>query len=85
MPADGNTDKAISLLALIENPDTKALTIRGISMEAKHLDLTKEQRDTLFTTLQTKAKTIKHPPSYGIAMTYIAMAQTHTKDKSEAF
>lgn len=69
------TEKAISLVARIENPDTKAMTIRGIGMEAAKTDMTPEEFAALFTALRTEAEKIEHPPSYAIALTYIAMAQ----------
>jgi len=80
LASDGNTTKAISLLDTIKNPDTKALTIRGIGMEAANLNLSSEQQITLFKTLREKSETITHAPSYGIALTYIAMSQAFAGD-----
>jgi hypothetical protein len=78
--------KAIALLDLIETPDTKALTIRGIGVAAadnKWSD--KERYNTLFKTLTTKADAMTHAPSKAIAYTYIAMAQAFAGDNDGAF
>lgn len=73
---DGQEDKAISLIAQIKNPDTKAMTIRIIGMAAAlygnksedHLKLTFEK-------LAKIAVTIPQPDANAIAFTYIAMSQ----------
>ncbi|MCC6598289.1 MAG: hypothetical protein IT559_05830 [Alphaproteobacteria bacterium] len=72
---DGELDKALALIDQIETPDTKAMTIRGIGMAAADKKLTPAEYTALFTALHEKAKTITHPPSHAIALTYIAMAQ----------
>lgn len=83
---EGDTDKAISLIPEIKTPDTQAMTIRGIGMAAAGNKLTKEQYESLFTKLRAVAdSTIKHPPSYAIALTYIAMAQAFAKDNEGAW
>lgn len=82
---EGNIDKAIALVAKIETPDTKALTIRGIGIAAADNKLTKEEYGVIFTKLRTLAETITHPPSYAIALTYIAMAQAFAKDNEGAW
>jgi len=78
------SEKAILLLDKIKNPDTKAMTIRGIGMAAADIALTKADYDSLFTTLMEEAKKIDHPPSYAIALTYIAMAQAFAGDDEGA-
>lgn len=78
-------DEAINLIKLITTPDTKAMTIRGIGMEAAKLDFTQEQFDSLFTNLRTQADTIEHPPSFAIALTYIAMSQAFAGDNDGAW
>lgn len=74
------TAAAISLLDKIEHPDTKALTIRGIGMSAAQTDMSDEEFIVLFTQLRAHAEKIEHPPSYAIALTYIAMAQAFSGD-----
>lgn len=82
---EGQAGKAISLVDKIENPDTKALTIRGIGMASADLKLTEAQRNDVFKALREKAGTITHPPSYAIALTYIAMAQAFAGDNEGAW
>lgn len=77
-------DWALSLLKKIENPDTKALTIRGIGMLAAETDLSGAEFDELFKALRAKAEQIEHPPSYAIALTYIATAQAFAGDDAGA-
>lgn len=77
-------EQAIALIAKIENPDTKAMTIRGIGMAAAETDLTPEAYTTLFAALRAEAEKIEHPPSYAIALTYIAMSQAFAGDDDGA-
>lgn len=79
-----NVDSAIELIALIGNPDTKAMTIRGIGMAAAETDMTQEQYNELFEKLRDEAEDIEHAPSYAIALTYIAMAQAFAGDDDGA-
>lgn len=72
---EGQPDKAIALIDKIENPDTKAMTIRGIGMAAASGKWDRNKYDSLFAKLATKADEINHAPSKGIAYTYIAMSQ----------
>lgn len=81
---EGQLEKAIALIDKITNPDTKAMTIRGIGMAAAKNNLDKETYSTLFTQLRAKADEIDHPPSYAIALTYIAMAQAFAQDDKGA-
>jgi predicted negative regulator of RcsB-dependent stress response len=78
------TDQAISVIEKIENPDTKAMTIRGIGMAASNHDYTQNELATLFEALRLEADKIEHPPSYAIALTYIAMAQAFAGDDNGA-
>ena len=78
------SERAIGLIGRIENPDTKAMTIRGIGMAAADTDMTPEELGPLFTALRTEAEKIEHPPSYAIALTYIAMAQAFAGDDAGA-
>lgn len=81
MATDGRALEALPLIDKIINPDTKALTIRGIGVEAAtHGHATTE----LFTKLSEEAKKITYAPSHGIALTYIAMAQAFAGDDSGA-
>ena len=81
---EGHEDKAIETLNEIKNPDTRALTIRGIGFAAADSKWDKEKIDQLFVTLISEAQKIDHPPSYGIALTYIAMAQAFAGDDAGA-
>ncbi|MEZ5813307.1 MAG: hypothetical protein R3E13_01035 [Alphaproteobacteria bacterium] len=82
---DGDMDGALALVDKIETPDTRAMTIRGIGMAAADLNLSKAQYDALFARLREKAEKIDHPPSYAIALTYIAMAQAFAGDNEGAW
>ena len=81
MAANGRSLEAIPYIAKITNPDTKALTIRGIGMEAAMVGKVPEN---LFKELRVEAEKIEHPPSYGIALTYIAMAQAFAGEDAGA-
>lgn len=76
--------EAAALIALIENPDTKAMTIRGIGMQSAKTDMNREDLSALFTRLRQEAEKIEHPPSYAIALTYIAMSQAFAGDDEGA-
>lgn len=82
---DGETDKALALVGKIENPDTKAMTIRGIGMAAAERNLPPAEYAPIFAALHEKAKAIDHPPSHAIALTYIAMAQAFAGDDRGAW
>ena len=82
---DGDVDGAIALIDKIETPDTKAMTIRGIGMAAADNKLTPEQYTGIFQKLRPAAEKIAHPPSYAIALTYIAMAQAFAGDNEGAW
>ncbi len=77
-------DHAIVVLNKIKNPDTVALTIRGIGMNAVDAALTPAEYNDTFTKLRAEAEKIQHPPSYAIALTYIAMAQAFAADDAGA-
>ena len=76
---------ALATLDKIQNPDTKALTIRGIGFAAADLKLPQERYNQIFTDLRAKAEAIDHPPSYAIALTYIAMGQAFAGDNDGAW
>lgn len=82
---DGDIDGGLTIVDKIQNPDTKALTIRGIGMAVADNKLPKEQYDAAFKKLRAKAETIDHPPSYAIALTYIAMSQAFAGDNKGAW
>lgn len=82
--AAGQTDQAISLIGQIENNDTKAMTIRGIGMEAAALNWSAVQYAPLWKKLEAEAVKITHAPSQGIAYTYISMAQAFAGDDDGA-
>lgn len=82
---EGHEDKAIALIGLIDNADTKAMTIRGIGMAAADNKWEDKPRyESLFKTLTAEAEKITHAPSYAIAYTYIAMAQAFAGDNAGA-
>lgn len=74
-------DAAIGLIAKIQEPDTKAMTIRGIGMAASQ---DRTATPDLFVKLRAEAEKISDPPSYAIALTYIAMSQAFAGDNSGA-
>lgn len=78
-------DKAVSIIGLIKTADTKAMTIRGIGMALAAHDEKPESLTKKFATLRLKADEIEHPPSRGIALTYIAMAQAFAGDNEGAW
>lgn len=82
---DGDVDGAVATIDKIQNPDTKALTIRGIGMAIADKKLPKEQYNEAFKKLRLQAELIEHPPSHAIALTYIAMAQAFAKDNDGAW
>jgi tetratricopeptide (TPR) repeat protein len=77
-------DDAVALLPRIENPDTRAMTIRGIGMAAASLKKPPESYKDLFDKLAAAAAQIDHPPSFAIAQTYIAMSQAFAADDTGA-
>lgn len=82
---EGKYTDAIALIPLIETPDTKAMTIRGIGMAAADKKLAKDAYDPVFAALRVEADKIEHPPSYAIALTYIAMAQAFAGENDGAW
>ncbi|QQG35613.1 MAG: hypothetical protein HYS17_08795 [Micavibrio aeruginosavorus] len=84
LAADNNLDEALDLIDKVKNPDTRAMTIRGIGMAAADLNLPKERLAELFTKLRAAAEKIEHEPSYAIALTYIGMAQAYARDDEGA-
>ena len=77
-------DAAIKVVDKIKNSDTKALTIRGIGMNSAQLALSNREYKNIFSILREKAEEITHPPSYSIALTYIAMAQSYSNMDDDA-
>lgn len=82
---EGEVDTALALIDKIQTPDTKAMTIRGIGMTIADKNLSRESYADTFTKLRAKAEQIDHPPSYAIALTYIAMAQAFAGDDEGAW
>lgn len=82
--AKGMDKEALALIPRVATPDTRAMTIRGIGMEAAKLKLPPAQYNELFTALRDEADKIDHAPSLGIALTYIAMAQAFAGDDAGA-
>jgi hypothetical protein len=84
LAAEKQTDQAVALVPLVKNPDTKAMTIRGIGMAAANLKLDKAALDALFAKLTAEAGKITDPPSHAIALTYVAMSQAFAGDNDGA-
>lgn len=84
MTTQGRFDDALGLIPLVQNPDTRAMTIRGIGMAAAALRRPAADYEVLFTRLRAEADKIDHPPSLAIALTYIAMAQALAGDDAGA-
>lgn len=82
---DKRVDDALALIDKIDNNDTKAMTIRGIGMAIADNKLPPEEYNEAFAKLRTAAEKIKHPPSYAIALTYIAMGQAFAGDNEGAW
>lgn len=82
---DGLFEDARQIMLKIETPDTKALTIRGIGMALSEDIYEDENIDEMFIILREDAEEIDHPPSYAIALTYIAMAQAFADDNEGAW
>lgn len=82
--AAGQTDKAITLIGQVTDNDTKAMTIRGIGMEAAALKWDAAKYAPLWKKLSDEAAKITHAPSQGIAYTYISMAQAFAGDDDGA-
>lgn len=82
---DGEIEKAIALIDLIETPDTKAMTIRGIGMAVADRKLAPAEYKPVFAALHEKAKAMEDAPSHAIALTYIAMAQAFAGDDESAW
>lgn len=83
---DGRVDDAIALVPRITNPDTQAMTIRGIGMAAAlYKDYTPERLRAVFAALKKAAGTINHPVSPAVAMTYVAMSEAFAKLDDDAW
>lgn len=82
--AAGKTDEAIALIGKVSDNDTKAMTIRGIGMEAARLKWPLDKYKGLWDALSAEADKIAHAPSQGIAYTYISMAQAFAGDDDGA-
>ncbi len=87
----GHESKALALINDISSPDMKASAIRNVGMTAAfskwrtadgYRDRARYKR--LFENLKSKTEEIKHPPSYAISYTYIAMAQAYAHDYDSA-
>lgn len=85
MAFEGDIDSAVRVLNKIENPDTKALTIRGIGMAAAEHPENVGDLKPIFQRLRAEAEKIEHPPSYAIALTYIAMSEAFAGDNDAAW
>lgn len=84
LAATAHIDDALDMIGHVENPDTRAMTIRGIGMEIARMDMDEDQRHDFFQRLMSAAETIEHEASHAIAYTYIAMAQAFAGDNEAA-
>lgn len=82
---EGDIDGAIALIDRIQTPDTQAMTIRGIGMAAAEHKKSGAALAPVFEKLRGRADKIADPPSYAIALTYIAMAQAFAGDDDGAW
>lgn len=82
---DGNFSLALNIIPKIQTPDTKAMAIRGIGMAIAQQEHNQDEFDSMFMSLRKQAESISHPPSYAIALTYIAMAQAFAGDDEGAW
>lgn len=80
---EGQTTEAIALIDEISNPDTQALSIRGIGMAAPGINLTAQGYTDLFTALRKRADSIAAPAPREIAYTYISMSQVFSRLDSD--
>lgn len=81
---EGRTAEAITLIDEISNPDTQALSIRGIGMAAAEINLPPQAMTDLFKALRTRADAITQPAPREIAYTYISMSQVFSRLDKEA-
>ena len=77
---EGDMDGAIAVIDKIENPDTQAMSIRGIGFAVADRGMRPAEYAGVFEKLRARAERIDHPPSYAIALTYIAMGQAFAGD-----
>ena len=82
---EGEFKKALALITQIKTPDTQALTIRGIGFVLAEQTKSIKEKKSMFNELRIEAEKIEHPPSYAIALTYIAMAQALAGDNEGAW
>ena len=82
---EGRIDEAMEVLGQINNPDTQALTVRGIGMAVAERKVSPAVYNDVFARLRSFSEGIDHPPSYAIALTYIAMAQAFAGDNDGAW
>jgi hypothetical protein len=87
----GFESKGLALIDDISSYDMKATAIRNIGMTAAFSKWRtaegyrdRQRYKNLFARLKSEAEQIKHPPSYAIAYTYIAMAQAYAHDYAAA-
>ncbi len=78
-------EQALTIIDLVQTPDIKAMSIRGVGMMLAHYKDEQAELTKKFAKLRVKADSIAHPPSHGIALTYIAMAQAFAGDNEGAW
>lgn len=71
----GETRAALEIIDRVKNPDTQAMTIRGIAMATAEAQKPVVDKKRIFDKLELSAEALEHKPSRRIAMTYIAAAR----------
>lgn len=75
MTEQGRPNMAIRLIPEIQNPDTKAMTIRSIAVALADTTLSTDEKSAIYKTLIKEAQAMTHEPSQQIALRYIAKGQ----------
>ncbi len=75
---DNQPAQAREAIQKIEDPDTRAMAIRKSGMALADAPMTETQKKNSFIMLKEEANAIEHKPSMGIALTYIAIAESES-------
>jgi hypothetical protein len=70
----GTVTPALKAAQKIDNPDTRAMALRGIAIAVAQSERYAPAQDTILAKISRQAKTMDHAPSRAIARTYIAKA-----------
>ncbi|MCB1556845.1 MAG: hypothetical protein KDJ15_05980 [Alphaproteobacteria bacterium] len=72
---DGRAEEALALLPLIGNPDTQAMTLRGIGVALAGTTIPDSDKQALYGRLVAAGAGIVQPESRAIALRYVAKGQ----------